>query len=155
MSSFTIFVDDREQKPYKFNRYPVNTEDKRLETADYCVKGDGIEGETDFIPHYGVERKSGKDFLNSITWERDRFEDELARADNFYKRMPVVVEEPWPYFENEQYYKNVGVNSIKGTIDCHPEMFNIDYFFNRDRQKAEQLTFEFLKLRNSKISKRR
>lgn len=152
MSSFTIFVDQREQKPYKFHRYPVETEVKRLKTADYCVAGDGIEGESHFLPEYGVERKSGKDFLESITWSRERFEDELERADSFSKRMPIVVEEPWQYFEDEKYYKNVGLNSIIGTIDYHPEMFNVDYFFNRDRQKAEQLCFEFLKLRNRQIS---
>jgi ERCC4-type nuclease len=152
MSEFTIIVDQREKQPYKFHRYPVDTEVLTLQTGDYCIKNDGSKiSDSTFEPDYAVERKSAPDFLGSITWERDRFEKELARADSFSKRMPVVVEKPWKHFEEERYHKNVNFNSIDATIECHPEMFYMDYFFNRDRTKAEQLTYEFLKLRWKKI----
>jgi len=155
MSEFTIYVDSREQKPYHFRRYPVDTEEKTLETGDYCVAADGRAiGDNSFDPHYATERKSGKDFLESITWQRDRFEDELARASSFSNRMPVIVEEPWGHFEQENYYKDVNFNSIEGTIDCHPDMYYMDYFFTRDRTKAEQLHYEFLKHRWKNIKDR-
>lgn len=155
MSDFTIVVDCREQKPYHFRRYPVDTIEKRLETGDYCVLNDGRKiSDESFDPHYAVERKSGPDFLKSITWERDRFEDELARADSFAHRMPIVVEEPWGHFENQDYYQNVSFNSIAGTIEYHPKMYNVEYFFNRDRRKAEQATYEFLKWRYTKLEER-
>lgn len=148
MSEFTIIVDEREQKPYKFHRYPVDTEVMTLETGDYCVKDDGSKiSASTFEPNYAVERKSAPDFLGSITWERDRFERELARADSFGKRMPVVIEKPWSYFEQERYYKNIKFNSINRTTDCHPKVFYMEYFFNRNRTKAEQLTYEFLRHR--------
>lgn len=155
MTRFTVYVDSREQLPYKFNRYPVDTEERRLETGDYCVAGDGIElGDDGFNPNYAVERKTAQDFLKSITWERDRFEDELARADNFSSRMPIVVEKPWPYFEEERYYKNVSPNAVEGTVEWHPEMFYVEYFFERDRRRGEQLTYEFLRNRNRKLQRR-
>lgn len=148
MSEFTILVDNREKQPYKFHRYPVETSLTQLTTGDYAVSGDGSSvSDKTWEPNYAIERKSGADFLGSITWERDRFENELARADSFSKRMPVIVEEPWAYFEDEQYRKNVNFGSIDATIKCHPEMFYMDYFFQRDRRKAEQLTYEFLKRR--------
>ena len=154
MSSFTIWTDSREKKGFKFHRYPVDTEEKRLKTGDYCVKGDGrMIGDTEFDPHYVVERKSGKDFLNSITWSRDRFEDELARADSMARRMPIVVSKPWKYFTDERYHKNVHINSIIGTIETHPQIYNVEYFWNRDRVKAEQLTYEFLKYRNETLQR--
>lgn len=155
MSDFTILVDDREKKEYSFNRYPVDTKLTRLKTGDYAIADDGRSmGEDSFDPHFATERKNPEDFLQSITWERDRFEDELARADSMTQRMPIIIEKPWSYFEGEKYWKNVGLNSIIGTIETHPEIYNVEYFFSRDRTKGEQLAYEFLKLRNKKLSKR-
>lgn len=154
-STLTIVIDDREKKPYSFNRFPVETETRRLKTADYCIEGDGREmGGASFDPHYGIERKSAKDFLNSITWERERFEEELARADTMTNRMPVVIEKPLQYFMSEKHYANVGAEAIAGTLEVHPEMFYVEYFFNRDRQRAQQLTYEFLRNRHRKLLER-
>lgn len=156
MSEFTIVVDSREKKPYHFRRYPVDTISKRLKTGDYCVADDGDEmGSESFDPHYAVERKTAPDFLKSITWERDRFEDELARADSFAHRMPIVIEKPWIHFERENYHQNVNLNSIKGTLDWHPQQYHVEYFFERDRRMGEQTTYEFLKWREQKLEERR
>jgi len=153
MGEFTIIVDQREKHPYKFHRYPVDTEVLTLQTGDYCIKGDGSKiSDSTFEPDYAVERKSAPDFLGAITWERDRFENELARADSFSKLMPVVVEKPWQHFEEEQYHKNVNFNSIDATVECHPETFYMAYFFCRDRTKAEQLAYEFLRRRFQQIN---
>jgi len=155
MSDFTVLVDSREQKAYPFHRYPVDIVSTTLKTGDYAVEGDGRSmGNSNFDPHYAVERKNPDDFLQSITWERDRFEDELARADSMPHRMPIVVEKPWQWFENENYWNNVSLNSIIGTIETHPEIYNVEYFFSRNRQKGEQLTYEFLKRRNEKLTQR-
>lgn len=150
-----IYVDSREKKPYSFNRYPVKTTERRLKTGDYCIAEDGDEmGENGFDPHYAIERKSGDDFLKSITWSRDRFEDELARADSMAHRMPIVVERPWAYFTDNRYRNDIHPNSIIGTVETHPEIYNAEYFFRRDRTKAEQLTYEFLRWRYNKLSDR-
>lgn len=146
-----IYVDSREQKPYKFTRYPVETAERRLKTGDYCVAEDGREmGENGFDAHYAIERKTSDDFLKSITWDRDRFEDELARADSMAHRMPIIVERPFAYFEDNRYRKDVHPNSVIATIETHPEAHNVGYFFQRDRTKGEQLTYEFLRWRRNK-----
>lgn len=152
---FTIYVDSREQKPYSFQNYPVQTESVTLKTGDYCVAEDGnAMGDNGFEPNYAVERKNPDDFLQSITWERDRFEDELARADRFAHRMPVIVERGYEYFKEEQYYRDVGVNSITATVDTHPQMFNVDYYFENGRTQAEKLCFEFLNWRKQMLDRR-
>jgi len=156
MFKFTILTDSREKKGYTFRNYPVHTVEKKLKTADYCIKGDGEEVIGDngasFDPNYGVERKNPNDFTKSITWERDRYENELARADSFVSRMPVVIERNKQYFKDEEYYQDVHPNSILGTIDTHPDVYNMDYFFNDTRKSAEQLTYEFLNWRWEQIN---
>jgi len=155
MSSFTIYVETREKKPYKFHQYPVSTEDQRLETGDYCVKGDGemVSNKT-VDPNYCVERKEASDFLHSITYSRDRFEDELERADFMSPRMPIVVERPWEYFIEKEYYAYVEPEEIIEVVDIHSKVYNCEYFYMEDRVKSEQLVYEFLKRRNNYIENR-
>ena len=37
MAVFTILVDRREQKPWLFENYPVDTKEVTLETGDYTI----------------------------------------------------------------------------------------------------------------------
>jgi hypothetical protein len=152
MHRFTVLRDTREKKPYDFQNYPVQTKDKKLTTGDYCLERDATEmPKGGYEPSYAVERKNPSDFVNSITWERDRFENELARADSMPHRMPVVVERSKQYFEDGHYYRNVNPSSILGTIDAHPQRYNIDYFFSPNRNDAEYTTFEFLDWRRKQL----
>ena len=156
MYRFKIYVDSREKKPYSFRNYPVTTEEKKLKTGDYCVATDGNSmGGNSFDPHYATERKSANDFLRSITHDRDRYEDELARADEFAARMPVMVERKLSWFEKEEYFQDVNVNSIMGTINTHPAVYNVDYHFRKGREPSEHLTYEFLNWRYKKLKQRR
>lgn len=149
---YTVLIDDREKKPLPFARYPdVATETIRLKTGDYAVQGDGEQGSTYFYPNFAVERKAVSDFINSITWERDRFENELERAESFTSRMPVIVARPLSYFRENRYYENVHPNSIIGTVDSFPEMYYADFFFARDRQHLEALCKEWLDWRYGQI----
>jgi len=156
MYRFKIYTDSREKKPYSFRNYPVTTESKRLKTGDYCIATDGDPmGEKSFDPHFAIERKNPSDFLKSITWERDRYEEELARADVFSHRMPIVVERGLDWFKGEEYWQDVNKNSIMATINTHPESYNIDYHFRPSRSACEQLTYEFLNWRYKKLKRRR
>lgn len=146
-----IYQDTREKKPWKLRRYPCETEEVRLVTGDYCLAGDGTMTDDGFDPNFVVERKGQGDFLQSITWERDRFEAELERADSFEHRMPIIVEQNLQYFKDGRHYPDVPPNSITATIDAHAEMYNVDYYFTRDRQRAAQLGFEFLEWRADNI----
>lgn len=148
MGDFTILVDNREGKPYTFKDYPVDTESVTIETSDYVLKGDGFWNNNDtFIPYFGVERKSQGDWLNSITWERDRFRAELERAANWENPMPVMIESPWSVFQNENYYRDVNFASIEGTASHWSDSLNVSFFFKDDRADSEQATYEFLKWR--------
>jgi len=156
MYRFKIYVDSREKKGYSFRNFPVSTEEKRLKTGDYCISTDGDSmGENSFDPHYAVERKNPSDFLKSITWERDRYEEELARADTFAARMPVVIERGLDWFEEEEYFQDVSLESLMATINTHPSAYNVDYHFKSGRAKAEHLTYEFLNWRYKKLKRRR
>jgi ERCC4-type nuclease len=152
MSEFTIYTDNREKQPYKFNRYPVEVAEQQLKTGDYCVEGDGrMITENVFDPHYAVERKNKDDFLQSISWERDRFEEELSRADSFARRMPVVVESPWSTFKDGNYWKNISFNTICDAISDHHDTFCMKYILTSDKQEAEEITFEFLEHRFQRL----
>lgn len=151
MSEFTILIDTREQKPYSFEGYPVETKDVKLETGDYAVQEPGYYGKNGmYIPPFAVERKAKSDFLNSITHERDRFERELVRADGWDAPMPIVIEAPWLDFKQGNYYPNIHPNSIKGTVEKWPGKYNIDMFFKSTKSDAEQFTFEFLRWWNQR-----
>jgi len=153
MTDFVVFCDSREKKPYSFNRYSVDTQNIELLTGDYALKDDGKPTANGFDPNFTIERKNPDDFLESITWSRERFENELQRADSFTTRMPVIVERPWSYFLNERYHRDVHLNSIKGTVSSHSGQYNVEYFFTRDRTKAEELTHEFLEWRAKQIGR--
>lgn len=152
MSDFTILIDNREGKPYSFEDYPVDTKSVTLETSDYVLEGDGFWNRNNtFVPYFGVERKSQSDFLNSITWERDRFRREIERAANWSAPLPVMIESPWLVFQNENYYRDVNFNSIEGTVSHWSESLNVEFFFKQDRADAERATYQFLRWRNEQV----
>ena len=79
----TILRDTRERRPWTFDGCAVETRDVTLSTGDYAVPAHCTrDTETDtYHPRFAVERKTGHDFLTSLT--RDRFEAELRRADDW------------------------------------------------------------------------
>jgi ERCC4-type nuclease len=144
-----LWQDIREKKPWSFSRYPCTVKETTLKTGDYAIVGDCSYTENnEFRPAFAVERKSENDFLNSITHDRDRFERELERADSFEHRMPVIVEQTFEHFMDGRHFQNVSPNAIKGTVNAHVNMFNTEYYFTRDRQRAAQLAFDFLQWRD-------
>lgn len=79
-----ILTDTREQLPYTFSKYPVQTEFAALAAGDYSLKG--------FQDRVAVERKSIDDLIGCLIGsDRNRFEKELARAGSF-ERFAVVIE---------------------------------------------------------------
>lgn len=148
MSQFTILRDTREQEGYgyHFEDYPVDVKEVKLKTGDYCVEETGYYNQRgNYAPPFAVERKAKSDFLTSITHDRDRFERELERADAWEAPMPIIVEAPWLTFTQGDYYRDVPVNSVIGTVEKWPGYYNVDFFFSDDQQDAERRTFEFLK----------
>lgn len=133
-----VIVDTREKKPWEFDSAEV--ESGALETGDYSVEG--VSG--------AIERKTADDFLNSITWDRDRFEKECRRASEFDEEMVIIVEEPWEYFANEEYYNDVHPNSIEGTVESWEECYNVRFQFEINRWVAQREAEEILREWESK-----
>ena len=150
MSVFTILEDSREQKGWPFAEYPVEVQTVTLRTGDYTIpEVCGYDDENDtYLPRLAVERKSGGDFLHSITHSRDRFKDEIRRADEWAEPLHVNVEEPWESFQNRYSdilkYRKVYPNQIAGTVSSWSEHYNVTFRFYPNRAAAERDTFDRL-----------
>lgn len=79
-----IVIDTREQRPWGFPPN-VQTEVGTLRTGDYAIKGDE--------ENFAIERKSGDDFLGTISSGWHRFCKELNRMEESRFAAKVVVVE--------------------------------------------------------------
>jgi hypothetical protein len=136
-----IVVDSREKKPYEFPA--METTVRSLDVGDYTY--DGYEDE------FVVERKSLDDLANSLGRERNRFEDEIVRAqslDNFV----VVIEAPKRFvydFRNQgdcpHYYSEIYPNSIIGSVEKWTDKYGtLEFRWCGDRNGAKQETLRLL-----------
>lgn len=149
MTLLDVLVDSREQKPWTFQGYPVTTREVTLRTGDYTLAElCDYDPEVDtYHPQYAVERKSGKDFLGSMTHRREAFKAEIKRAADWPEAMEVLVETPWETFADERdfmRYRDVHPNQIKGSKDSWEKWYNVEFTFCRDRAAAEQEAFDTL-----------
>lgn len=147
MNKFTILRDTREQEGYGyyFEDYPVDVKEVTLTTGDYAVEEPGYYGRNKtYHPPFAVERKAEDDLISSITADRDRFEDEIDRADDWEAPMPVIVESTRKRLENGAYYAKVHPNSVIGTIEKWPTYKNVDFFLSNNLDDGEKRAYEFL-----------
>lgn len=83
-----IVIDTREQRPWGFPPH-VSVSIGTLKSGDYALKGDE--------EHFAIERKSGADFLGTISTGWPRFCRELKRMESFPARV-IVVESDFEMF---------------------------------------------------------
>lgn len=144
----TIIVDTREQKPYTFDAYDVDTEEATLATGDYTIDAFCTVDDNDtYHPEYAVERKSASDFLTSITSQRDRFEAEVQRAEPWPEPLEVVVEEPWTSFVHNLgtiSHRSIRPSHVEGTVQEWGDAYNVSFQFLSDRHCAEKHTYDRL-----------
>lgn len=145
----TILRDTREQRPWAFDGYPVETRDVTLSTGDYAVSAHCThDPETDtYHPRYAVERKSGSDFLTALTWERDRFKRELQRAARWRLPLPVVVETSWMALLRNHgcmAWRDIHPNQVTGTVAAWAKYYNVTFHFTETRRRAELCAFLLL-----------
>lgn len=148
MPEFNVLRDTREQDGYGyyFEDYPVLVKETTLTTGDYAVEEPGYYGRNKtYHTPFAVERKAKGDFVSSLSSDRERFEDEIARADAWDAPMPVIIEAPYLVFQQGDYYQDVHPNSIVGTVEKWPQYKNVDFFFADNSTDAEQRTYEFLR----------
>lgn len=79
-----IVIDTREQRPWGFPPH-IQVEVGTLRTGDYAIKGD----ETNFA----IERKSGDDFIGTVSIGWHRFCKELNRMDESRFAAKIIIVE--------------------------------------------------------------
>jgi ERCC4-type nuclease len=147
--NFTILRDNRERKPWEFEQQEAEVSDETLETGDYSI-AELCEYDVDrdtYIPNYAVERKSGDDFINSITRDRDRFEREIKRASDWASPMLVIIEEPKEpsrYQDTWIDYYDITRSQIFGTVDKWGQHYNVNFRFAGNRKRAQRIAFDCL-----------
>jgi ERCC4-type nuclease len=138
----TILRDTRERRPWEFRPHPVETRDVTLSTGDYTVAAccSRDPGTGTYLPGFAVERKTGRDFLHSITWERERFEAQVGRADGWPEPLAVVVEETWATFtegRGPMRGRDVHPGQVRGTVAAWSEAYNVEFRFVGSRRAGE------------------
>ncbi len=146
ISEFKIVVDTREQAPFHFTglvdslgkQIIVPLVHKGLKSGDYS-----IEGLEDLV---SVERKSLRDFYQSISRERDRFEREFARLNEMQIAM-LVVEANREDMRNPESFTKVSYSAAYGTkfswMIKYPKVHWDDE--PGSRRDAEVNTYKFLR----------
>lgn len=146
-SNFTIVCDTREKIPYTFpykavshNSQPskstsTDTVTATLETGDYSVLG--------YEASIAIERKSFEDFLQSITWGRDRFFREVKRLADMRHRA-IIVEAEYYDVLRKNYEREISNRSVIATIHVIQARFGVPVMFLGTRIAAQMWALEFL-----------
>ena len=133
-----IVVDSRERQPWLFRAFPsVMTVRATLDAGDYKAEGSA----------FVVERKTGADFLSSISWGRERFERELARM-QAAGGGAVVVEAALHevlYGAANRGGLRVHSNAILGSVASFLVRFGVPVLFASSRDDAEALACHLLR----------
>lgn len=141
-----ILTDTREQLPYSFEKYAVQTEAAALAAGDYSLAG--------FQDRVAVERKSLNDLIGCLTGaDRSRFEKELARAGSF-ERFAVVVEASLQDLTAGRYTSNMEPHAALQSITAFYIRYGIPFLFCGNRDGAEYMTFSIIQKYFYEIEKR-
>ncbi len=95
MVQLQILRDNREQTGWDFTDFDAQVSGETITTGDYTlVEFCDHEPDNDtYFPQFAVERKSGEDFVSSVTRDRDRFLAEIKRASEWTDPLPVLIED--------------------------------------------------------------
>jgi len=153
MVPLIILRDTREQKPWEFENFDVTTKDVTLRTGDYTLAEfcDHDEEKDTYYPEYAIERKSGDDFMSSITRDMGRFQDEIRRASEWSSPLLVVVEEPkTPSRYQRSHFMDfyeVDRDQVFATVDTLETNYNVSFRFAGDRGRAQRMVHSTLSSR--------
>jgi len=153
MVHLTVLRDTREQRGWEFENFDVTTKDVTLRTGDYTLAEfcDHDEEKNTYYPEYAIERKSGDDFMSSITRDMDRFQDEICRASDWTSPLLVVVEEPkTPSRYHRSHFidfHDVDREQVFTTVDTLENCYNVEFRFAGDRTGAQRIVYDLLSSR--------
>jgi len=130
----TIVVDSREQRPYLFSGHQVVR--AALPTGDYSIQG--LENLV------AVERKELGDLVNCCTFERERFERELARGADL-KHFAIVIEASMGMIEEGRYRSKATPAAILGSLAAWSIRYGVGIWLAGSRESAERLVLRIMR----------
>lgn len=130
-----ILTDSREQAPYLFTGYDVETQLMSLPVGDYSLPG--------FTDRVSIERKSLGDLIGCLTTGRDRFERELARG-RVYDFFAVVVEASLADVYNGKYQSAIAPQSALQSLVAFQVRYRVPFVWAGNRASGELMTHSFL-----------
>lgn len=131
-----VVVDTREQKPYRFERYPgIAVECGTLAIGDYSLTG--------LTDKVAVERKELADLITCLGRERERFERELAKAAAM-EAFAVVIEADWKDLASGNYKSQLKPHAACQSVMAFVGRYRIPFLFSGTRLAAEYMTHGFL-----------
>lgn len=141
-----IIIDTREQRPFDFTKYDVETVRAALPAGDYSLPG--------FEDRAAVERKSLDDLIGCLKGEnRERFERELARL-RVYDLAAVVVEASLDDVSKGRYRSEMKAHAVLQSVFAFHVRFAVPFLFCGNRAGAEYATYSLLQKYVCEIDKR-
>lgn len=128
---YTIAIDTREQRPYRFDNSEVVT----LRTGDYSIVG--------LDDRVSIERKSKEDAYSSLGRGRKRFENELVRLSGL-EYPAIVIESSLSEFLQQPPFSRMHPRSAVGSILSWSVKYRVHVFFACDRPHGNALTRQLL-----------
>lgn len=128
---FTVVVDTREQKPYRFR----NAVTKTLKAGDYSVEG--------MERRIAVERKSKQDAYSSLGKGRARLQREFRRLAEF-EYAAVVIEASLSDFLRPPAFSKMVPKAAVNTLVSWSITYGVHVFFADGRRLARALTYRIL-----------
>lgn len=146
MTDISILVDTREQNPYEFAKWEVQTHQAGLPAGDYSLIG--------FEDRAAVERKSLDDLIGCLMGkERERFERELAKG-RAYEMFAVVVEADLQDVASGRYRSKMRSHAALQSITALYIRYGTPFLFCGDQSDGEYMTFSLLSKYVYEIEKR-
>ena len=132
----SIVVDNREQAPFQFTRYPVEVVSGTLQTGDYSLPG--------FEDRVSIERKSIDDLVGCLKGEqRQRFERELVRGRR-YELFAVVIEASFSDLRQGHYRSEMRSESVLQSLAAFQVRYQVPFYWCGPRVMAEYWTYSLL-----------
>jgi ERCC4-type nuclease len=130
-NGFTIVIDSREQRPYKFRGAVVQA----LKSGDYSILG--------LEDKIAVERKSKEDAFSSLGAGRERFEKELKRLSG-YDYSAIVIESNLDDFLQAPSFTRMNPKAAMNSLISWSVKYGVHIFFASDRHHARALVYRIL-----------
>ena len=140
-----LLVDTREQKPFSFARFQVDTERVTLPAGDYSLPG--------FEDKVAIERKELNDLIGCLCTGRDRFERELSKL-RFYDLAAVVVEATLDDVSKGRYRSEMKPQAALQSVFAFQVRYRVPFVWAGNRAGAQYATFSLLEKYLGEIGKR-